>query len=382
MSLPVDKSLDDVRTEMFQQIESVQEEYAAKGWLPRRLNLNKGIVRGLIEIWSWGLYQVYSFLAFVLKQASAETATDLWLDWHCAQVELTRKPASKAAGTVIFSRAGTVGNVPIPAGRIVKTRPDGAGMVYRFVTTASVVMADGNIEISVPVIAEEYGMASNVTAGQISEIATVIDGIDSVTNDVSWLTSEGTDRETDDSLRNRYRLKWKEGSGVTKYAYESWALTVTGVESVTILDQHPRGQGTVDVVIQGSAGVPTQELIDNVTDAISELYPINDDYLVRSPYTEEVHISAELVLRSGIPEDIIAAAENRIRALFEAVSTIPDVIRLQIGEDLTMDRLIATIMAVPGVKKINWTYPTFDMESQTDWLFVLYSIELTYVWDA
>lgn len=382
MSLPVKKSLDDVRTEIFQQIEAVQAEYAAKGWLPIRLNLNKGVVRGLIEIWAWGLYQLYTFLAYVLAQASAETATGLWLDWHCAQVSITRKPHSKASGTIRFIRTSSIGNVPIPAGRIVKTKPDGAGMVYRFVTTAAVVMPDGETEISVPVVAEEYGMASNVTVGQISEIATVIDGIDNVTNDASWLTTEGTDEETDDSLRNRYRLKWKEGSGVTKYAYESWAMSVTGVESVTILDQHPRGQGTVDVVIQGSAGVPTQELIDNVTDAISELHPINDDYLVRAPYTQGVFIFAELVLKSGIPEDILVAAENRVRALFGAVSTVPDVTRLQIGEDLTMDRLVATIMAVPGVKKINWTSPDADLESGTGWLFVLDSIELTSVWDA
>ena len=380
--LPVAKTLDEIRTDMFTRIEEVQDEYKANGWLPRRLNLNRGIVRGLIELWCWGLYQLYTFLAYILIQASAKTATGKWLEWHCAQVEVYRKEASKAVGAVIFSRTTSVGNVPIPAGRIVKTKPDGAGMVYRFVTTEDAVLPDGDTQISVAVVAEEYGMASNVTAGQISEIATVIDGIDSVTNAADWLTSEGADEEDDDSLRTRYELKWKEGSGVTKYAYESWALSVTGVESVTILDQHPRGQGTVDVVIRGAAGVPTQNLIDAVTAVIDEKFPINDDYLVRSPDTSGVVIGAQLVLTSGVPADILAAAENRLRALFEAVSSVDGVDRLKIGEDLTMDRLIATIMAVPGVKKINWTSPAADLESEIDGLFVLVSISLSYVWDA
>ena len=53
MSIPiprVSKTLDDVRSELFARLEEVQEEYQAKGWLPSRLNLNKGVIRGMLEI--------------------------------------------------------------------------------------------------------------------------------------------------------------------------------------------------------------------------------------------------------------------------------------------------------------------------------------------
>lgn len=43
----VSKTLEQIRAELFAQVEMVQDEYAAKGWLPARLNLNKGVVRGL-----------------------------------------------------------------------------------------------------------------------------------------------------------------------------------------------------------------------------------------------------------------------------------------------------------------------------------------------
>lgn len=56
------KSIGDIRSGLFARIEAVQDEYAAKGWLPARLNLNKGIARGFIELFAWGLWQLYNFL--------------------------------------------------------------------------------------------------------------------------------------------------------------------------------------------------------------------------------------------------------------------------------------------------------------------------------
>lgn len=380
----VSKSLDTIRQEMFDRLSEKQEEYYAAGWLPIRLNLNKGIVRGLIELWCWGTWQLYLFLALVLKQAFPDTATGLWLDLHCKQVGITRKAATKATGTVYFTRAGTAGNVPIPIGRVVRTKPDGTGNVWRFVTTAAAVLADGTSEVAVAVEAEEYGSGSNATVGQICEIATVIPGVDAVENRTGWLLSEGGDVEEDEPLRLRYVLAWKERSGCTKYAYQAWALSVLGVVSAKILDQHPRGQGTVDVVIQGSAGIPTQALIDAVTAKIAgtgaddDLPPINDDWLVKGPTPVNVVIMAELVLTSGTPADILLEAENRVRALFGGAQ-VTGIAPLGVGTDLPLDQLKKP-MLIPGVKKINPTSPVADVAVAVDELAVLQSITLTYVW--
>ncbi|MEG6552456.1 hypothetical protein V6C53_19670, partial [Desulfocurvibacter africanus] len=124
MSIPVSKTLEQIRADMFGRIEEVQAEYVAKGLLPRRLNLNKGVVRGMIELWCWGLFQLYLFLALVLKQAFPSTATELWLDLWCKQVNVTRRVTTKARGQVHFVRVNTSGNVRIPAGRILRTPPD------------------------------------------------------------------------------------------------------------------------------------------------------------------------------------------------------------------------------------------------------------------
>lgn len=381
------KSLDTIRQEMFDRLTEKQEEYVAKGWLPIRLNLNKGIVRGMIELWCFGLWQLYQFLALILTQAYPDTATGVWLDLHCKQANVFRKQATKTKGTAYFTRLADAGNVPIPAGRVIKTKPDGNGVVWRFVTMADVVLLAGSLEIAVTVEAEEYGAGANVTAGQITDIVTVITGIDAVENRVNWLQSEGADREEDEPLRARYVLAWSALSGCTKHAYQAWALSVNGVVSASILDQHPRGQGTIDVVIQGTAGLPTVELIAAVDAKINgtagaedELAPMNDDVLVKGPTGVNVAIIAELVLTAGVPAAILAEAENRARALFGS-AVISGITPLGVGHDATID-LLKQPLLIANVKKIIMTSPAADVVVAEDQVAVLASIVLTHSFES
>jgi uncharacterized phage protein gp47/JayE len=282
-------------------------------------------------------------------------------------------------GQVTLSREDTVDNITIPAGTVFKTKPDGDGAVFRFVVTERVIFPAGQESVTVSVEAEEYGRQSNVTAGMICEMSTVIPGVDEVSNAADWLTREAVDREEDDQLRERYVLAWQEIDGATKYAYESWARSVSGVIAAKIMDQHPRGQGTVDVLIKGSAGIPTQELLDEVTEVVEENRPINDDAMVLSPDVVSVTITGELVLISGTPENIILEAEERIQALFQDPAVLDDVTPIEIGEDLTLDRLTHLCMAVSGVKKINWAM-SGDISVPEAGLAVLETINLTYTW--
>ena len=181
-----------------------------------------------------------------------------WLDLHSGQVELTRRAATKARGLVWFSRAAqSTGNVRIPVGRVVRTKADAKGDVYRYVTLADAVLLAGEERVAVLCEAEEYGAGANAVAGQICELSTHVPGVSGVTNDADWLTSEGADEETDAQLQERYTLAWLEEAGCTSAAYKAWALSVPGVTSAKVLDNHPRGEGTVDLVVLGSAGTPT-----------------------------------------------------------------------------------------------------------------------------
>jgi len=374
--LGLDKSLDEVRTDMFQRLDSVHEEYQQKGWLPAALNLNRGPARGMIELGNWGRHQLNQDISALIPQCFALYASGAWLDLHAADVLLTRKEALQATGLVIFNRGAGSGNIKIPAGRLVRTKPDGLGRRYRFVSTEESVLPEGETSVKVPVVAEDYGQAANVTAGAICEIVTAVAGIDSVTNEADWLLSEGADEEDDESLRHRYFLRWMSISGLNKYFYESLALSVAGVESVKVHDRHPRGQGTVDVYLKGAAGLPTQSLLDQVTAVIEEEKPQIDDFLVLSPTPYPASISLTLEISSGDQEEIKAAVEGRLRAMFQTPQKGLGVSLLKIGEDLTHSRIISEAMKSPGVKRVLIESPAADLEIPLGGLAVLESLSI------
>jgi phage-related baseplate assembly protein len=360
----------------------VQTEYAARGWLPRRLNLNKGVIRGIIEISAWGKWQIYTLLEKLVRQGVPHYSEKDWLDLHAQSVGLTRKPATKAKGNVDFYRresSGGGGNVVIPAGRIVRTLPDGKGEIYRYVTTAAAVLPAGSESVPVPVIAEEYGSAANAGIGQITELVTPVVGIGAVSNAAEWLTSEGADVEDDAGLLERITLRWLGNNGVTKYAYKAWALSVPGVISVEILDQHPLGQGTVGVVVRGSAVLPTEALLERVREAIAPEAPINDDWYVVPPEPVETPVSGVLHYVAGLGDPALIAreAELRVLALFADRSDYPEITPLAIGQDLPRDLLTAAVMAVPGIKSVEWIAPADDLAVPKDGIARLASLDFS-----
>lgn len=308
-------------------------------------------------------------------------ATGEWLDVHADGVGLTRRPALKASGLVLFLRDPNYqgGNVRVPAGRIVRTQPDGAGNVYRYVTTADAVLPADADRVSVPVESEDYGAAANAGAGQICELATPVPGVRGVTNEAGWLTGEGADEETDADLQARYELVWRANNGCTKYAYKAWALSVPGVASVEVLDRHPRGQGTVDVVVRGTAIIPTEALLEKVRAAIAPNVPINDDWLVKGPDPVGLGIAGTLECVDVDPELAGEAAELRLRALFLDVSPYEDVTPLAIGQDVPLDLLTHTVMGVRGVKRVTWTAPAADVAVPKSGMAVLDSLSLNTV---
>ncbi len=374
------KTLAEIRQELFDNMDKVQDEFIAQGYLPQRLNLNKGIARGLIELFAFGLWQLYQNMEKTMQEAVPKNSAAAWLDVHSDQVGISRKQSQKAYGNIAFYRLDLDDmerNIVIPKGKIVKTQPDGEGEIYRFVTLESAVIQQGEEYVLIPCESEEYGKKNNVAPNQICELVTPVEGVGKIDNFTDWLTKEASEEENDLQLQRRYSLAFSSQAGMTRAAYENVALSVNGVEDVYISDQHPRGEGTLDIIVQGANGIPTENLLEEVRKAVASHIVINDDVLVKSPVPVPVNISMEIEILSGSETEIKAQAVSYIQKLFSCDYSVP---YFGIGKDVILSRIEAGIINLHGVKRIIWNNPTSDVTIEKEEMAKLGSLEIAIKW--
>jgi hypothetical protein len=149
--------------------------------------------------------------------------------------DFERPEASKAVGTVTFSRASSgAGDCTIPAGTVVQTAANSNGVKTRFVTQSDVTMT--GLSISASIEAETAGTGGNVLSGTINSVAsTLTDPTIGVTN--ADATSGGEDEEDDATYRQTIRNKIKQLKGATLAAIEAAALDVPGVVTATAIEK-------------------------------------------------------------------------------------------------------------------------------------------------
>jgi len=343
-------------------------------------NLNPGgVLRTLAESSLFPVSEQYDLLEKVAPQGFAVYASGQWLDLKAQDVGLTRLPAKKTKGIVTITRQDTSSPLLIPVGTVVKTElgPDGESL--RYFVTSDVVIPIGQAQGSVPVEAEFAGEKYNVGAGYITMLETYIPGIDTITNAANWITEEGADAESDEKLRQRYFLRWNElALGGTDASYISWAKSVPGVVDVAVNSQFPRGQGTVDVIITGPEGAPSQELIQQVQDYIEQRRPNVANVLVKGPVTVTVDVSAAIILPKDIGDETSArmTAERAIQAYF-GIGQAAGIDPRRIGDSLYLSRLTALLMDVPDVVNVNISSPASDVIIRPDELTMLGALTIT-----
>lgn len=118
--------------------------------------------------------------------------------------------------------------------------------------------------------------------------------------------NEGTDKETNENLFERWMIKIQTPStSGNKYHYQNWALEVDGVGKAKVI---PRWQGnnTVKVIITNSnSHGASQELIQKVFDYIEDVRPIGADVTVVSAVEKQINISVSISISNGYTIDSI-----------------------------------------------------------------------------
>ena len=252
-------------------------------------------------------------------------ASGAWLDVFAWGVDVTRKGAVAALGSLTFSRnPGTAGAVVIPAGTVVES-PAINGTTYRLTTLAAAVIPDGQDSALVVVQAESTGAAYNLGPGYYSILPKPVPGVASVSNADGWLTTEGADEESDEALRLRSRNQF---AAVGQYhhdaAYRAMIAAFAGirVDYIFFEKDAPRGPGTANAHIMTESGVPPQDLVEAINTFIqtSGNHGHGDDLrcmaITTTPVDLRVTVYPPVGMDAARAEALRLGVENRVRCAF------------------------------------------------------------------
>jgi uncharacterized phage protein gp47/JayE len=259
-----------------------------------------------------------------LPNAFLKTAAGVWLDLLAWAVDVTRKQAVAARGTLVFTRENSAGELTVPAGTVVES-PSLNGYVYRLKSIADTVSPDGQLSVAVTMRAAAVGSAYNLGPGYYSILPQPVSGIASVTHADGWLTTPGADTETDEELRLRCKNQF---SAVGQYhhdaAYRAEIASFAGVRTDYLYFEHnaPRGPGSANCYIMLESGAPSQEFVDTINAYIidSGNHGHGDDMLC-FPMPETAHalgvtVWPALGLDAAAAEILRQGVEDRIRCAF------------------------------------------------------------------
>lgn len=262
----------------------------------------------------------------ILPNLFVKTAKEKWLQLHAWAIGLDFKQATKAEGVIQFTKESDITELTIKAGTVVQTERIN-DVIFRLIVTADTAIPKGVLSALVPVVAENAGADYNLATGYYRILPESIAGIRSVENKDDWLTTPGSDRETNEELRERYRTQFSSvGQHHIDSVYKGMIAQVAGLSVDRIYFKHdaPRGPGTANAYLLLDTGVISQPFIDKVNHYVQTKgnHGHGDDLICFAmPETQHV-ITCGVYFRpsQAIGEtrkaEIVQAVENMIRCAF------------------------------------------------------------------
>lgn len=354
-----------------EEMENVQGELEDEGF--PITNFKKGgifyhLCRMLVTIY----IELKELARTIVNSCFIKHAEGDWLKIKAADYSKQQKEAKKAKGYVSIYRSEYNNALQVTKGHCFKTEPDAGGKELKFYCCENTVIDAGEPVGRVLVEAEEAGTYYNIAPGRIAISMIHLDGVDYVTNEEDWLFEEGAEEEDLEDLRDRCMSSWAElATRTIEEKLRNAAKSVPGVLDARIDAQHPRGQGTVDVIVTGAAGEASPELIRKVGEAIEPLKGNYEDYLVKS--SEVVRQDFELVVY--LAED---AATDGVDA--QAEKLIEDMMALTRGEMNTLyrDSIIQVLSTkIEEYRKTDILQPPDDMVLEQDKVIMAGDITVT-----
>jgi uncharacterized phage protein gp47/JayE len=247
----------------------------SNAWLfPNNIAVSAKVFGGLI--WSG-----YRFLAWILQQALASTASREYLYMHGAELGVAPLVATGSAGLVQVT--GTV-DLLIPTGTIV-TRQDS----LRMLTTADARIPPGGV-VNAPVETEATGALTNTLDG-----TPLVMSLAGVFSTVSLGIVGGSDAESVEAYRQRVLYKKRHPPSVGSPSdYVRWCMDFPGVTRVFVTRAN-FGPGTVGIMFMMDAtysnGIPTPTDANNLKSYLEDIVPSDVFMRVEAPLPLPVPIN-------------------------------------------------------------------------------------------
>lgn len=288
-------------------------------------------------------HALHGHIEWISKQLFFDTAESEFLDRWASIFGLSRKPASKAIGSVTFTFADKP--VEVPIGTILQS-----DLGSRFKTTTPVIEQVSYIE------ALESGTFSNLEEGEKLFLTSPIAGVKSVCE--SRGVSGGVESESDDDLRERLLLRVREPPhGGTKEDYVAWALEVEGVTRAWAFPKEDGlGSVTVRFVCDDLQNiVPTQDVVLKVKAHIDSVRPVTARVKVSSVQTEKTNFT----ISNLRPDDqsVKERVKEELTALFMREG--------EPGGRIYLSHIRAAISAALGEEDHTLISPTADIVPRT-----------------
>jgi uncharacterized phage protein gp47/JayE len=342
---------------------------------PRLTDRNPGsIVRTLAESFAREYAVLSRQLELVYDAGFLGTATGRDLDQVAALVGVARWTRSVASGEVVFSRGTPApADIFIPAGTLVST---GSPPAVTVETTDAQTLRSGTLSATAPVRARVPGPAGVAPAGSLTVINRPILGIDSASNPQA-LTFGGAD-ETDAALRSRAGRALEAGGGATTDAILGALTSVEGIreQDVRIQEDPVASPGLLTITVASDLDGPRSALAASL---IEQTRPagIRVHHNLVVPPTTQVSPSTETQgedpgppLEStastdpvwfdvGVTAAVTAASATLTAQQKTALTTaVSDAIaafvdQLGVGDTVVYNRLVATVVDVPGVYDVS-----------------------------
>lgn len=357
--------LEELRDQKVQELED-------EGFVITNFN-SGGIFHTLLLILLRIKIEVLELARSVLNNSFVTHAEGAWLDLKAGDYSKTRKEAQKAQGHVTVKRLDTKGEaIKIGKGQVFKTALDINGEELRFVALEAATLQKGAESVDVLVEAEAEGSRYNVPQSQITRTLTYLGEVE-ITNAKDWLTREGSDQEDDEALRTRCLRSWSElAQRPIEDTFVNAAEAVPGVLFAQADCDHPRGQGTVDVIVTGTAGTATEALLTLVRAAVDKLAGPYDNILVKSSSTVAQDINLTVTTSD-------TASDTEV---VEKVTTIlTDLLEIKKGRKLYELTLSDINHAVRGgydmAVNVTITTPAADVKLDKDKVIILGKVSVT-----